>query len=67
MDRLEQLERARARARGVRLVKLAGQDRYLAREPDLRTRELLRAMDESLALCPPRLPRVHLSGALQAR
>ncbi len=31
MDRLEQLERVRARARGVRVVKLAGQDRYLAR------------------------------------
>jgi len=31
VDRLEQLERARARARGVRVVKLAGQDRYLAR------------------------------------
>ena len=31
MDRLEQLERARMRARGVRVVKLAGQDRYLAR------------------------------------
>ena len=31
MDRLEQRERARLRARGVRVVKLAGQDRYLAR------------------------------------
>ena len=31
MDRLEQRERARARARSVRVVKLAGQDRYLAR------------------------------------
>ena len=31
MDRLQQLETARARARGVRVVKLAGQDRYLAR------------------------------------
>ena len=31
MDRLEQLERAQARARDVRVVKLAGQDRYLAR------------------------------------
>jgi hypothetical protein len=31
MDRREQLRRARVRARGVRVVKLAGQDRYLAR------------------------------------
>lgn len=31
MDRLEQLERVRARARSVRVVKLAGQNRYLAR------------------------------------
>ena len=31
LDRLEQLERARASARGVRVTKLAGQDRYLAR------------------------------------
>ena len=31
MDRLKQVERARARASGVRVVKLAGQDRYLAR------------------------------------
>jgi hypothetical protein len=31
VDRLEQLERARVRARGVRVVKLAGEDRYLAR------------------------------------
>ena len=31
MDRLEQRERARLRARSVRGVKLAGQDRYLAR------------------------------------
>jgi hypothetical protein len=31
VDRLEQLERARARAGVVRVVKLAGQDRYLAR------------------------------------
>jgi uncharacterized Zn finger protein len=31
MDRLEQRERARLRARSVRVVKLAGQDRYLAR------------------------------------
>ena len=31
MDRLEQLERARARAHGVRVVKLAGQDRYLVK------------------------------------
>lgn len=31
MDRLQQLERARARANGVRVVKLAGQSRYLAR------------------------------------
>jgi len=31
MDRLEQRERARLRARGVRVVKLAAQDRYLAR------------------------------------
>jgi hypothetical protein len=31
MDRLEQLKRTRARARGVRVVKVAGQDRYLAR------------------------------------
>jgi hypothetical protein len=31
VDRLEQLERGRARARGVRVVKLASQNRYLAR------------------------------------
>ena len=31
MDRLEQLQRARLRARSVRVVKQAGQDRYLAR------------------------------------
>jgi len=31
MDRLEQRERAQAEARSVRVVKLAGQDRYLAR------------------------------------
>jgi len=31
VDRLQQLERARVRARDVRVVKLAGQDRYLAR------------------------------------
>ena len=31
MDRLKHLEWARLRARGVRVVKLAGQDRYLAR------------------------------------
>jgi hypothetical protein len=31
MDRLEQRKRALLRARGVRVVKLAGQDRYLAR------------------------------------
>lgn len=37
MDRLEQLERVQARARSVRVVKLAGQNRYLARS---RTYEL---------------------------
>ena len=31
VDRLEQMERAGTRAGGVRVVKLAGQDRYLAR------------------------------------
>jgi hypothetical protein len=31
MDRLEQRELARLRARSVRVVKLAGQDRYLVR------------------------------------
>ena len=31
MDRLEQLQRARARARGVRVVKLTCEDLYLAR------------------------------------
>ena len=31
MDRLGQLARARLRAHGVRVVKLAGQGRYLAR------------------------------------
>jgi len=31
MDRLDQLRQARLRGRGVRVVKLAGQDRYLAR------------------------------------
>jgi hypothetical protein len=31
VDRLEQVARARVRARDVRVVKLAGQDRYLAR------------------------------------
>ena len=37
MDRLEQVKRARARARGVRVVKLTGQYRYLATS---RTHEL---------------------------
>ena len=71
MDRLEQPERARLRARGVRVVKLAGQDRYLARsrtyEPDIRAGELLRAVGEPLGPCPLHVPRVHLPRHLQAR
>lgn len=44
----------------VRVVKLAGQ------EPNLRARELLRAVGESLGPCALQLPRLHVSGRLQA-
>ena len=48
-------------------VKLAGENRYLARRPGLRAGELLRALRQPLGACSLHLPGVHLSRGLQAR
>ena len=67
MDRLEQLRQARLRARGVKVVKLAGQDRYLARSRTFEPGSYFEPVGKPLGPCSLHLSGLHLSRALQAR
>jgi hypothetical protein len=67
VDRLEQLERAQARARGVRVVKLAGQDRYLARSRNYEPGSYFELSVSPWGHVRCTCPGVHLPRGLQAR